>query len=139
MIEGIPEAFETTGLGTRHTEVVAEAREVGLTRQADRHVVGDVVRRVSGTTIVTCGKSMSVAGGEKRSRTETHTVSLVVTRSNHVRLMSRDRRDFIIVLVQKRLIDLGTLFDGGVGEEALDFLLQPVVRVGNITRYMETT
>lgn len=63
VIEGVPEVFETAGLGTGHAEMVAEAREVGLTRHANGHVVGDVVRLVRGTTVVTCWISTSATQG----------------------------------------------------------------------------
>lgn len=63
---------------------------------------------------------------------EEHTVGFMVPRSNHVRLRRGNRGHLIIILVEQRLIDLGAVCDGGVRKEALDFLLQPVVRIGDI-------
>jgi hypothetical protein len=62
-----------------------------------------------------------------------HTVSFVVARSDHVGLHGRNWSQFVIILVQQAFVDLSAVGNGGVGEEALNFLLEPVVGVGNVT------
>lgn len=68
------------------------------------------------------------------NRAGRHTVSFVVTRSDHVRLHGRDRGELVIKLIQQLLVDLVAIGNSGVREEALDFLLEPVVGIGDITR-----
>jgi hypothetical protein len=57
----------------------------------------------------------------------------MVTRSNHVRLLSSNSGQFVIILVQQTLIHLSTIRYGGVRKETLDLLLKPVVGVRDVT------
>lgn len=95
--------------------MVSVAREVGLARHADLLGVGNVAGLVSGTAIVT--------------------VRFVVARSDHVRLDRRDGRHLIVEVVQDALVHLVAIRNGRVGKEAANLLLQPGVRVSNITSW----
>lgn len=112
----VPTIPEVTGASRNiagHTEVVLETSKVGLSRHADAEVVCDVVGLVSGAAIVT--------------------VRFVVSGSNHVGARCSDGHHFVVKVVQDGLVHLVSFLDGGVGEESLDLLLQPVVGVGNVS------
>jgi len=63
------------------------------------------------------------------------TVSFVVSRTNHVRLLGSDGGHLIIVAVQQLLVHLVPLGDIYCQQEALKLLLEPVIGVGNVARY----
>ena len=57
----------------------------------------------------------------------------MITRSDHERLDRRNRRNLIIELIQNAFVHCGTTSQGGVRQEPLDLLLEPVVGVGQVT------
>lgn len=108
----VPEVVEAAALRAGHAEMVAEAGEVGLARHADRDVVRDVVRLVCRAAVVAVG--------------------LVIARADHVRLDGGDRGQFIVECVQNLLVHFGAACSGGIGQETLDFFLEPVIGVRNV-------
>lgn len=114
IVERVPHVVLTTRLNIRHLEVVNVSGEVRLAGHANLRSVGNVVGLVSNLTVVTVG--------------------LVVTGSNHVRLVCTNVLHLVVELIEDSLINLNTLCNSGVREVSLDLLLEPVVGVCNVTR-----
>lgn len=111
-VPAVPEVARSARGVRGHAEVVLVPREVGLARHADAHVVGNIVRLVSGAAIVAVG--------------------FVIARPHHPRLIRGDAHHLVVKVIQDGLVHLVPVSDGRVLEEALNLLLEPVVGVRNV-------
>jgi hypothetical protein len=135
-IERIPEVSEALWFGAGHSEVMNVAGEVRLSRNTDGYIIGYVVDRVCRSSIVTyiaMPVSVNFFGGP-RTRAGSRTIGFMIPRSYHVWFLWRYRGHLVVELVKQRFIDLEAVGNRSIRQEALNFFLQPVIRIRNVTR-----
>lgn len=93
--------------------MVAITSKIGLPWHAYSRCVGNVVGFVLRTSVIAVG--------------------FVVSWSNHVWLRCGDDAHLIVEVVENPLVDFCSALDGGVGKEALDFFLEPVICVCDVS------